>query len=300
MRNRSANNSESGIFSQDTVHQKDTLAPELEQLKSLEGAEVTEKNDAIIINVIDKEKWEKEIDKLEKIFGQTIFKQYESRMGEFDPNNPEHVERMRHQCQVSFSGIDQMYVLVEDKNPIGFTAIEQYGEKGCSILRDIILDVQARGQGKSKKLYSLILENPELLTLLGYSKTPEAIKSRTATGHELGFNTYYGSEGAANPDAEAHMKITLEYLKERGLLAEDADPPPGYAMLNGQLEILPAKTLDLSSIENKNLLRSLTRLNELQTEELHRNNEKNTSQTDENKRLSNSVVGLLISTRRIN
>jgi hypothetical protein len=125
------------------------------------------------------------------------------------------------------------------------------------------------------------------------------IKSRISTGNEHGFKSYYGSECEGIQEAEMVMKRTLKYMKERGLLAEDREIPAGYALLKGELEILPAKLLDLSLIKEESQLKSFNKLNELQAEELRRNKEENESKSEEHKKLPDAVVGLMTSIRAV-
>lgn len=272
------------------------LISDFQILKSMSetNATIQVNGDIIIITFINKQNWQNEIEKLKWVFGKLIFQEYEKKLGIYDENNPNHLERMEYQCQVSFAWVDKIYVLTDNEKLVGFIATEQFEIKGCSVLRDVILDPNMRDQKLGKKLYSLVFDDIELETLIGYSKTPQAIKSRTFAGNQFNFKTFYGSEIPSGSKGSELAVLLLKYLEANDLLSWNTQQLPlGYAQLKSEYNILPNQLLDENLIkdQNNNILPSFKILNDLQQTELDKNTE-----TDE----ADTIVWLLISIRNLN
>lgn len=273
----------------------------LEKLKNLPGAKVERRGNALIIIVEEQEKWKEAIAVLKLIFGETIFKEYERKLGEFSPDDPEHQKRLQYQCEVSFAGLDEMFVLLDNEEPAGFLAVEDY--QGSGIVRDVVMKGAYRGKGRAAELYGLLFQQGKYNSILGYSKSPRAISARQTAGDENGYRSYYGNQlgGRTGEEMTLQQQKVVNYLREQGLLATNSGVkmPAGYVLLKGDLEILPATEVDVPTARMSALARPLGRLNELQRAVFAENREKNLGKPKGERELPDSVAGILVSIKSI-
>lgn len=238
---------------------------------SLPGATLREEEGALIFTVVDRERWNRGIAALEPIFGEPIFRAYERSSGEYNPGDAQHQERRRYQCRVSFADVDQLYVVREGDQPVGFAAIDYWGDTRCGVLRDILVRPAHRRRGHCGTLYRLVCEHAGLHVILGYTKSLAAIRTAFSAVRRHGYEGSYGNMSRRQPAMQALQERVHRYLQTQGLLAkDDLGLPAGYTLLRGELDILPADRVELPARRSDHLFEPLAELNEWQREVLRK------------------------------
>lgn len=191
--------------------------------------------DLLKISIFDHAEWKDNLSQLEPYFGSMIFEEYEGEP--LDLSNKDHLKRLDHQLDLTFSDADSVYFLTNREEIIGYSAIFHYQEdKSIGILLDIVIDKNYRGKGYAAFLYRPVFAYENLFSLIGITKTPQAVIARTKSGKEFGFITFYADQNPTRADIKATQEAFLNYYAE---LISDIKAPDGFLFLKGEENVLP-------------------------------------------------------------
>jgi hypothetical protein len=282
------------------------LREQMPVLGELPGADVSSERGALKYHIRDKEEWNAHaVPKLAEAFGETLFREYER--GEyakpgFNATDEFHRERALEQSRVSFNNLDELYIVNKGKEPIGFLALEHYkGDVSCGVIRDIVMKHEHRSGVQAGRLVRMMSENRPLKSLLGYTKNRLAVSLGLTISERSGFKGVFGDMRSDDPAIPELQANALDYMRHEGIIAEDRQQgmPQGYAVMNGELQILPAEVIPPQHMPRVDdpTYGAFETLNELQEGEIAHTNEENAERPPEQQKLPDSVVGIWVARR---
>lgn len=188
-----------------------------------------------VARVVDRGVWKGEIAQLTGHFGALLFLEWEGEV--LDATSADHRRRLAHQYDLSFAGADAVYALVDDQGVVGYASVGHLpADPAVAALFDIVVARRARGQARSERLYRALFENERgLSALVGMTKTPQVVRTRTRAGAACGWVTYFGASGREHADVRHAQDLMRDHYADE----TRSGAPDGYLFLRAEENTLP-------------------------------------------------------------